>query len=48
MNGAMALPCVKIRSPPNRNMTIMIGSNQYFFHTRAKRHNSATIDILFS
>src|SRR6201991_4626907 len=47
MKGAMAVPCVRISSPPNRNMTIMIGNSQNFLRTRANRHNSDSIDISF-
>lgn len=44
MNGAMALPCAKTISTPNKLMISKIGTNQNFFLARRKAKSSLIND----
>jgi len=47
MKGATAVPCVKMRSPPNIASTMIIGSNQNFFRAFIKANSSRKKDISY-
>src|ERR1700735_4971771 len=48
MNGAIAVPWLNIKRPPNRTVTIMTGSSQYFLRSRRNPQNSAKNAIRFA